>query len=68
MTKDNTPAFPVFPETSAGHAVAFTGMTLRDYFAAKTLPALIAGNDTTAIKLAMASYELADAMMEARKV
>ena len=35
------PAFPVFPETGAGHSAAFKGMTLRDYFAAKALPAII---------------------------
>ena len=32
---NNPPAFPVFPETGGGHAAAFQGMTLRDYFAAK---------------------------------
>lgn len=32
--KDGGPAFPVFPETSGGHGVAFHGMSMRDYFAA----------------------------------
>ena len=32
---NNPPAFPVFPDTSGGHAAAFQGMTLRDYFAAR---------------------------------
>lgn len=37
MNNTNTggPAFPVFPETGGGHAAAFQGMSLRDYFAAK---------------------------------
>jgi hypothetical protein len=38
---DGGPAFPVFPETGGGHASAFQGMTLRDYFAAKAMQSLI---------------------------
>lgn len=59
------PAFPVFPETSAGHASAFQGMTLRDYFAAKAMQGLCEryGHDSD---IARNSYELADAMLRAR--
>ena len=39
---NDQPAFPVFPETGAGHAAAFQGMTLRDYFAAKAMQGFLA--------------------------
>ena len=65
------PAFPVFPETSGGHAAAFQGMTLRDYFAAKAMQGAISGCATRGevviySNLAGLSYEVADAMMKAR--
>jgi len=62
----NQPAFPVFPETGAGHASAFQGMTLRDYFAAKAMQALI-DNDGLFSEIPTQAYELADAMMKARE-
>ena len=40
--KTGGPAFPVFPETGGGHAAAFQGMTLRDYFAATAMQGLLA--------------------------
>ena len=50
------------------HAVS---MTLRDYFAAKTLQALIAHPDSDGDKppvvFANAAYTMADAMMKARE-
>ena len=59
------PAFPVFPETGGGHAAAFQGMTLRDYFAAKAMQGILfeclETKDT-----AKFAYEMADAMMKAR--
>jgi hypothetical protein len=71
----NTPAFPVFPETGGGHASAFHGMTLRDYFASKAMQAQVSIFEN-AIALAreqikledvcIASYEVADAMLKAR--
>lgn len=63
----NEPAFPVFPETSGGHAAAFTGMTLRDYFAAKALDHPYSYHDSDPAKVAEWAYVIADAMMEARK-
>jgi hypothetical protein len=72
----NQPAFPVFPETGGGHAAAFQGMTLRDYFAAKAMQGQLSiFENVTAlareqIKLedvCIASYEVADAMMKARE-
>jgi hypothetical protein len=59
------PAFPVFPETGGGHASAFHGMTLRDYFAAKAMQEIIGVlNFTDGTRRA---YEWADAMMKARE-
>ena len=60
----DTPAFPVFPETGGGHASAFHGMALRDYFAAKAMQEFIGVlslKDGT-----IKAYEWADAMMKAR--
>lgn len=68
MTKDSEPDFPVFPDTSTGHAAAFRGMTLRDYFAAKAMQGMMANrwNENYAA-WAEHAYMMADAMMEARK-
>ena len=63
---NNTPAFPL-PNMN-------TGMTLRDYFAAKAMQALIAsprgtpdGRDATDTYYAKCAYLVADAMMKARE-
>ena len=55
------PAFPT--------GTAFQGMTLRDYFAAKAMQALLAEPKVTKdlMLYAGAAYDVADAMMEARK-
>jgi hypothetical protein len=45
-----------------------TGMDLRDFFAAKILPALIRDYSTYDIELTKTSYRIADLMMEARKL
>ena len=67
---NNIPAFPVFPETGGGHASAFQGMTLRDYFAAKAMQALLV-RETKICDDPMlytgAAYDLADAMMKERE-
>jgi hypothetical protein len=85
MAKTNTggPAFPVFPDTAIGHAGAFRGMTMRDYFAAKAMQSLIAGSFTEIGQegieanrqtfqniedlMAETSYKYADAMLRARE-
>ena len=83
MTTDKTggPAFPVFPDTGNGHASAFQGMTLRDYFAAKAMQALLMQPDRvadaiTSLKLdknevanhvSLGAYHFADAMLKARE-
>jgi hypothetical protein len=43
-----------------------TGMTLRDYFAAKAMQALI-DNDGLFSEIPTQAYELADAMLKARE-
>ena len=64
----NTPAFPGVDETGE----PYTGMTLRDYFAAKAMQGFIQHSATKGIyappdnELASAAYQLADAMLKAR--
>lgn len=80
-TKDNGgPAFPNMPpqDTATGSAAGYpypdAGMTLRDYFAAKAMPALLAvcqqdGRDpgTSYVEhCAGMAYTVADAMIKAR--
>ncbi len=73
MTTKNTggPAFPVFPDTGGGHAAAFQGMTLRDYFAAKAMQAHMVGRgefaDSNKRTIAECAYDMADAMLKARE-
>jgi hypothetical protein len=48
--------------------VGLTGMTLRDYFAAKAMQALIpSGKNVDSMKYAESAYALADAMLKARE-
>lgn len=80
---DGGPAFPLYiPEKSerfptGGYTRAeqmIGGMTLRDYFAAKALPAIIAGSDATHPVLlpdlfsaiAEQAYQIADYMLKER--
>lgn len=72
---DGGPAFPApdLGEQDFGQRGAYPGMTLRDYFAAKALTALIAcekdykNRGAKAVPtLAAWSYEYADAMLRAR--
>lgn len=75
MSKRNTggPAFPV-PATQGEHdAMPEEGMTLRDYFAAKALPQILANpaffidNPGIYSDYAESAYAIADAMLGARK-
>lgn len=64
------PAFPVFPETGSGHASAFQGMTLRDYFAAKAMQAFLMRESSITCPdeiIAQDAYNTADAMLKARE-
>ena len=63
------PAFPIHPDMAARlgciNSESDAGMTLRDYFAAKAMQALVEDNyfNVTAKK----AYEMADAMLKARE-
>ena len=59
------PAFPVEMIYTQENE-KFNGMTLRDYFAAKAMQALI-DNDGLFSEILTQAYELADAMMKARE-
>jgi hypothetical protein len=71
------PAFPSKKRVQrAGYETSefepFGGMTLRDYFAAKAMAAqllhpLVQSGEGTRSDVAMASYQMADSMLEARK-
>ena len=61
---NNPPAFP--NESNAGNIWNDKGMTLRDYFAAKAMQALI-DNDGLFSEIPTQAYALADAMLKARE-
>ena len=68
MSANNQPAFP----TTINREIV-SGMTLRDYFAAKALPAIYTESTTvdesyaTPIEIAEQAYLMADAMLFARE-
>jgi hypothetical protein len=69
MNNQNTggPAFPLHAEIRPALDTEWCGMTLRDYFAAKAMQAVIArGDDTNRPGMAEWSYAMADAMLKAR--
>lgn len=63
--KDGGPAFPF---TDSASPMEHSGMTLRDYFAAKAMQGLASDPSVqeTAEEMAALAYALADAMIEAR--
>lgn len=66
--KDGGPAFPVEHYTQSRYES--TGMTLRDYFAAKWLQGFVANPSDTVLgpeDAAEFAYKVADAMLAARK-
>ena len=74
MSKDNSePAFPVGASEYGGHGTCF-GITVRDFFAAKAMQAMIStaaapclyGLDGVETHTAGAAYAMADAMLAAR--
>jgi hypothetical protein len=62
---------PAFPKNWISQKTDDQGMSLRDYFAAAALPALIAASDRwpsiTRDNVVGEAYNYADAMLEARK-
>lgn len=67
---DGGPAFPrqdLYGHDGCAIAQGFTGMSLRDYFAAKAMQAQIARyGDGSIERIAVDSYTIADAMLAAR--
>jgi len=57
---------PAFPTTLFEHGGESNGMTLRDYFAAKAMQALI-DNDGLFVVIPAQAYAIADVMMKARE-
>lgn len=71
-TNDGGPAFPL-PLGNEDIDPSVSGMTLRDYFAAKAMQGMISaqvGNECMGKKIGVAgiAYEFADAMLFAREV
>lgn len=63
-------AFPFGPIPAGDGEMYSTGMLLRDYFAAKAMQAAIAKDgifNVAYVQIAAIAYEMADAMLEARK-
>ncbi len=65
---------PAYPVNSDNHApIASTGMTLRDYFAAKAMAVVWSeipddvDRDFALLRLGIYAYEMADAMLKARE-
>ena len=64
--RDTNTGGPAFPhENHHGHKI--TGMTLRDYFAAKAMQSIVSNGDVDPQKISQASYIIADAMLKARE-
>jgi hypothetical protein len=63
MSDKQKPAFPT--NTGLGQHQA-EGMTLRDYFAAKAMQALLGYEESTLQNDAEVAYAMADAMLQAR--
>jgi hypothetical protein len=70
MSNANTggPAFPINANESADRCI-YTGMTLRDYFAAKALQGILTDPEIVmgATEIADLSYKYAEAMLKARE-
>lgn len=76
-TNDGGPAFPIHPNMLLPEGVGLPpiGMSLRDYFAAKAMPALLAvaitarsfEQEDSVDVLAAGAYAIADAMLAARE-
>tara|TARA_R110000823_G_scaffold270816_1_gene390351 strand:+ start:51 stop:257 length:207 start_codon:yes stop_codon:yes gene_type:complete len=65
---NNQPAFPSGNDVTLGDwkSHGHSGMTLRDYFAAKAMQSLVLQGDTVIEDCAILAYEMADAMLKER--
>ena len=63
------PAFPnpALADENFHPPFDMSGMTLRDYFAAKAMPVFLANPDSTYSSDAANAYAMADAMLKARE-
>ena len=66
MNDDGGPAFP-FPSDAGAGEPGELGMTLRDYFAAKAMQAIVHEAEQFWEGAARLAYEYADAMLKARQ-
>ena len=66
MGPGQQPAFPNVANSAGGHSKAYTGMTLRDWFASQALGTLKAEGGNEAV--AKAAYGIADAMLKERQI
>lgn len=68
---NNQPAFPLHNHGAQTLGLHITGMTLRDYFAAKAMQALLSDSDwrvdTNIDDTVYAAYKAADVMLKARE-
>ena len=64
----DTPAFPLHNHGAQTLGLHVTGMTLRDYFAAKALQGLLSESYdfSDRNRIAVKAYDFADAMLKAR--
>jgi hypothetical protein len=69
MSNTNTggPAFPHQWDHGSAGIQTFSGMTLRDYFAAKAMQVFLQNERSTQQQDAEAAYQMADAMLKARE-
>jgi hypothetical protein len=62
---------PAFPAPAGVSHITEQGMTLRDYFAAKAMQGMLAGQDRRLVAtkefIGETAYEYADSMMKARE-
>jgi len=65
----NIPAFPLHNHGAQTLGLHVTGMTLRDFFAAKAMQNVFmtGGDDDERKYIAMHAYKMADAMLKARE-
>lgn len=70
VTEDDEPAFPHVAEggdLSGLHPSFDSGMSLRDYFAAAALTGILTDSTGITKEIATGAYQIADAMLKARK-